>query len=214
MRNQSVQTNKRLGTLIKISFLSAMAFLLMLIELPLPIFPAFLKIDLSDLPALVGAFALGPVAGVAIEFLKNILIILIKGSATAMVGEVANFFIGSILVFVSGYIYKKRNTRKNAIIGLILGTIFMTIAASIINYLVLIPVYSKAFGMPLDAIIGMGTAINSNITDLSTLIVWAIVPFNLIKGFIVSFVTVAIYKKISVVLKTSINETTKKKVAR
>lgn len=214
MKNQSVQTNKRLGTLIKISFLSAMAFLLMLIDLPLPIFPAFLKIDLSDLPALVGAFALGPVAGVAIEFLKNILIVLIKGSATAMVGEVANFFIGSILVFVSGYIYIKRNTRKNAIIGLVLGTMFMTIAASVINYLVLIPVYSKAFGMPLESIIGMGTAINSNITDLSTLIVWAIIPFNLIKGFIVSFVTVAIYKKISVILKTGINETTKKKVVR
>lgn len=214
MRNQSVQINKRLGTLIEISFLSAMAFLLMLIDLPLPIFPAFLKIDLSDLPALVGAFALGPVAGVAIEFLKNILIVLIKGSATAMVGEVANFFIGSILVFVSGYIYIKRNNRKNAIIGLVLGTMFMTIAASVINYAVLIPVYSKAFGMPLEAIIGMGTAINSNITDLSTLIVWAIVPFNLIKGFIVSFVTVAIYKKISVILKTGINETAKKKVVR
>ncbi|MEW8955509.1 ECF transporter S component [Clostridium sp.] len=199
MKRESDKGIKNLNTLIKISLLGSMAFLLMLFDFPLPIFPSFLKIDLGDLPALIGAFALGPVAGVVIEFLKNILYATIKGSSTAMVGEVANFFIGSVLVFISGYIYNMKKTRKGAVIGLVVGTIVMSVLAGIINYIVLVPAYAKAFGMPIESMVEMGTKINPNIKDLATLILWGIIPFNLFKGFAVSFVTAAIYKKIAVV---------------
>lgn len=192
--------SKQLDKLVKISLLSAMAFLLMLIELPIPIFPAFLKIDLSDLPALVGAFALGPVAGVVIEGLKVLLNLVFHGTTTAGVGEVANFLIGASFVFTAGVIYKRNKVKRNAIKGLIAGTLIMTVIGAVINYTFLIPVYATAFHVPLNVIIGMGTKVNSNITDLSTLVLFAIVPFNLIKGAAVSFVTAAIYKKISVIL--------------
>lgn len=192
--------SKQLDKLVKISLLSAMAFLLMLIELPVPIFPAFLKIDLSDLPALVGAFALGPVAGVIIEGLKVLLNLVFHGTMTAGVGELANFLIGASLVFTAGIIYKRNKTKGNAIKGLIAGTIVMTVLGAVINYTFLLPVYAKAFHVPLEVIIGMGTKVNSSVTDLKTLVLFGIVPFNLIKGAAVSFVTAAIYKKISVIL--------------
>nr|WP_032121328.1 ECF transporter S component [Clostridium amazonitimonense] len=182
---------------IKITLLAAMAFILMYFDFPLPIFPSFLKIDLSDLPALIGAFALGPIEGIVIELLKNILHVLFKGTQTALVGETANFIVGSVMVFISGYFYRKNKTRKSAIVGLTIGVISMTLLASLINYFVLIPTYAKVFKMPLDAIIAMGSKINGNITDLSSLIVWAIVPFNLLKGIAVSVVTAGIYKSVS-----------------
>ncbi|WP_027633601.1 ECF transporter S component [Clostridium hydrogeniformans] len=205
MKRESGKGLKNLNTLIKISLLGSMAFLLMLFDFPLPIFPSFLKIDLSDLPALVGSFALGPIAGVVIELLKNILHAAIKGSSTAMVGEIANFFVGSVLVFTSGYIYNMKKTRKSAVTGLVVGTIVMSVLAGILNYVIMIPFYAKAFGMPMEAIIGMGTKLNSNIKDLTSLVLWAIIPFNLLKGFAVSFITAAIYKKISIVLQGEVS---------
>ena len=111
--------DEKLVKLIKISLLSVMAFLLMYIELPIPIFPEFLKIDISDLPALLGAFALGPIAGVIIELFKNILHGMLAGK-TAFVGELANFLVGSCLVLVSGYIYKARKSKGGAIVALLI----------------------------------------------------------------------------------------------
>lgn len=192
--------SKKLDKLVKISLLSAMAFLLMLIELPIPIFPAFLKIDLSDLPALVGAFALGPVAGVIIEGIKVLLNLVFHGTMTAGVGELANFLIGASLVFTAGMMYKVNKTKGNAIRGLIAGTVMMTVIGAVINYSFLLPVYAKAFHVPLNVIVGMGTKVNSNIVDLKTLVLFAIVPFNLVKGIAVSLVTAGVYKKISVIL--------------
>lgn len=204
--------SKQLDKLVKISLLSAMAFILMLIELPIPIFPAFLKIDLSDLPALVGAFALGPIAGVVVEGLKVLLNLVFHGTTTAGVGELANFLIGASFVFTAGIIYKRNRTKGNAIKGLIAGTLIMTVIGAVINYTFLIPVYATAFHVPLNVIIGMGTKVNSNITDLKTLVLFAIVPFNLIKGAAVSFVTAVIYKKISVILTNEVVADKKKLV--
>jgi riboflavin transporter FmnP len=192
--------NQNLNKLIKISLLSVMGFLLQFfVEIPIPIFPSFLKLDISDVPALFGGFALGPISGVLIEFMKNLLKGIFKPN-TMWIGEIANFCIGSILIVISTYIYKIKKTKTNALIGLMLGTIVMSIAAAVFNYYVLIPAYSKAFGAPIEAFVGMASEFNSNVIDLKTLIIWTIIPFNLLKGLIISIVTMILYKSVSPIL--------------
>jgi len=192
--------DQKLNRLIKISFLGAMAFILMLLEVQLPIFPGFLKLELSDVPALVGAFALGPVAGVIVELLKNILFGVIKGSTSMWVGELANFLVGSILVFIAGTFYKKHKNRKGAIIGIVFGTIFMVAMASILNYFILIPFYAKLLGKSVEDIINWSAAANHYIVDLKALILLGIIPFNIFKATVEGFVTMLLYKKISPIL--------------
>ncbi|MBV1817376.1 ECF transporter S component [Anaerosalibacter bizertensis] len=186
--------------LTKVGVLSAIAFILMLIEFPLWFAPPFLKMDLSEVPALMGAFALGPVAGVLIELIKNILNVAIEGTSTGGVGELANFVVGSIFVYTAGYIYHKNKNIKNAIIGMIAGTIAMTIAMAVANYYVMIPFYAKLFGMPLDKIVAMGSAVNKYVVDFKSLIIYAVVPFNILKGVIVTSITFLLYKKVSPIL--------------
>ena len=191
--------DEKLLKLIKISLLSVMAFLLMYIEIPLPIFPDFLKIDVSDLPALLGAFALGPVAGVIIELFKNILHGMLAGK-TAFVGELANFLVGGCLVFVAGYVYKMRKSKNGAIIALLIGTVVMSIFAGILNVYVILPLYEKVLGFPVTEVIKAGKLINPKIVDLNSFILWSIIPFNLLKGLVVSVVTLALYKRVSPLL--------------
>ena len=192
--------DKKINRLVKVAVLSVIAFLLMFLEFAVPIFPSFLKIDISDLPALIGTFALGPVAGISIEFLKNILHGIFAGQ-TAFVGELANFIVGTVLVVTAGFIYKARKTKKSAVLGLISGTITMSIAAGLINYFVLLPLYQRAFNFPISQMVAIAGKINGNITDVWTLILLSIVPFNLIKGCALTVITLLIYKKVSVILK-------------
>lgn len=191
--------NKKLNRLIKISLLSVIGFLLMFLEFALPIFPNFLKIDISDLPALIGTFAFGPAAGIGIELLKNILHGIFNGN-TMFIGELANFLVGSVFVIVSGLIYKTNKTRIVAVISLALGTIVMSIAAGILNYYVFLPLYETVLHFPISAVVGMGTKINPRITNLNSFIIWSIMPFNVIKGILVSAITVVVYKSVSPVL--------------
>ena len=191
--------DEKLVRLIKISLLSVMAFLLMYIELPVPIFPEFLKFDISDLPALLGAFALGPIAGVIIELFKNILHGMLAGK-TAFVGELANFLVGSSLILVSGYIYKVRKSKGGAIVALLIGVVCMSVFAGILNYFLILPLYESVLGFPVAAVVGMGTKINNKIVDLNSFIIWSIIPFNFIKGILVSSVTLALYKSVSPIL--------------
>lgn len=182
----------------KISILSVIAFLLMQIEFPLPIFPGFLKIDISDLPAVIGGFALGPVVGILIELFKNLMHLI--RTSTAGVGELANFLVGISLVVPSSLIYFKNKSKKNAIIGLLVGTVCMGIVGALVNYFILLPFYSTAMKFPMEAIVNMGNIVNSKIVDVKTLIIYAIIPFNIIKGLILSFFTVLVYKRISKIL--------------
>jgi len=184
--------------LVRVAVLSTIAFILMYIELPIPIFPSFLKFDASDIPALLGAFSMGPLAGVVIELLKNILHFALKGTETGGVGQLANFIIGSAWVIPIGLMYKHSKTKKNAVIGLALGAISMIIAAALANYFILLPFYAKI--MPIEAIIGLGSVLNAKIVDFPTLILYGITPFNIFKTVIISIITLAIYKKISPIL--------------
>ena len=185
----------------QVGMLGAIAVILMAFEIPLPFAPAFYKIDFSEVPALIGCFAMGPAAGAAIELVKILLNFVINGTQTAGVGELANFIIGCSFVIPAGIIYKRDHSKKGALIGMIAGTLLMVALGCVMNAFVLLPVYGKAFGMPIEALIGMGTAVNPNITSLSTFVMFAVAPFNLLKGFLDSVIVMLIYKKISPILK-------------
>lgn len=187
---------KNRKNMVRISVLAVISFLLMLIEIPLFFTPEFLKIDISDLPSLVAAFAMGPLAGVIVELLKNILKIAIRGTNTVFIGELANFIVGSIYVVVSSYIYRKSKTKKSAVIGLVFGTISMAVVASIINYFVLIPLYAKLFGWPLEKIIEMAKAVNKFVVDLRTFVIFGVFPFNILKGILVGVLGYPLYMRI------------------
>lgn len=187
-----------LSTQLKITLLGVMAFIIMFLELPIPIFPAFLKIDVSDVPALIAGFALGPVAGVLVSLLKNVLHLL--KTSTMGVGELANFLVGAAIVVPSAVIYRRDKSRASAIKGLVVGTIVMGLMGAFANYFILLPFYEKAMGFPVSAVVEMGSAVNSAIVDLPTFILYAIIPFNLIKGLVVSVFTVMLYKYVSPLL--------------
>ena len=182
----------------KISILSVIAFILMQLEFPVPLFPSFLKIDLSDLPALVGGFALGPIVGILIELFKNLMHLI--QTSTSGVGELANFLVGVALVAPASLIYHRDKTKKNAVIGLCVGTIAMGIVGGLANYYIILPFYANVLKFPINAIVEMGNLVNSNIVDLNSLIFYAIIPFNIIKGMLLSVITMLIYKRISSVL--------------
>lgn len=187
--------------MVQVAMLAAAATVLMFFDIPLPFAPSFYKIDLSEVPVLIGAFAMGPFAGAAIELIKVLLNMVMKGTTTAGVGELANFLIGCAFVMPAAWIYKVQKTKKNAIIGMTVGTIFMAAVGGLLNAFVLLPAYAAAFGMPMDALVGMGTAVNKAITSLPTFVLFSVVPFNILKGAIVSFVTMLLYKHISRLLK-------------
>lgn len=193
----------KLGTreIVTIGMLGAIAVVLMLFEIPLPFAPPFYEIDFSEVPVLIGCFALGPVAGVLIEFVKILLNLVINGSATAGVGELANFCIGCSLCIPAGIIYQRKKTKKGAMIGLISGTLIMTFLGCFINAYIMLPTYAKAFKIPIEGLIEMGTKVNASITDLFTFVMFAVVPFNLLKGVLVSIIVILIYKKISPIIK-------------
>jgi riboflavin transporter len=142
--------------------------------------------------------ALGPIAGITIELIKNILQAL-TASTTGGIGELANFLIGGSFVLVTSVIYRRGKSLKSSIIGLLLGTIFMCAVGAIANYFILIPFYTNF--MPLEAIIGMGSAINPKVVDLATYIIWMVTPFNIMKGILMSIIVVLVYKKVEPVLR-------------
>ncbi|MCI9618200.1 MAG: ECF transporter S component [Eubacterium sp.] len=188
--------------LVLMAIFSAFAAVLMLLEFPLPfIAPSFYEIDLSEIPVLIGSFIMGPVAGVIIEAVKILLTLLIRGTDTAYVGELANFIIGCCFIVPAGVIYKKNKTKKSALIGIATGTMLMAVAGVVINYAILIPFYVKAFGMPLDLILDMGAKINPLISNKWTFVLICVAPFNIVKGIIDSLITALVYKRISTFIK-------------
>lgn len=180
--------------------LSALAAVVMYFEIPLWFAPGFYKIDLSEVIVLIGALALGPVEGIIIEFLKVAINSIFTGSTTMYVGEAANFIIGCSFIVPASVIYRKIRNRKGAVIALCTGTLSITIAGSLLNYFVLLPAYSMFYGVPISAFVGQGTEKNSSINNLITFIIFATVPFNLLKGIISSVITFIIYKKIKPII--------------
>ena len=197
---KEVNMNKNLKYIVKIGILSAVAAVLMLFELPLWFAPPFYKLDFSEIPILIGSFALGPLAGVIMELLKNLLNLLMDGTTTAFVGEFANFVTGCAFVLPAALIYKHKKSLKSALFGLVLGTLSLVIVGALMNYYILVPTFSELYHLPLENIVAMGTAVNASISDLKTLIIFAVMPFNLIKSLACSAVTLLLYKRVSKIL--------------
>ena len=187
--------------LVVAGMLSAVAFVLMFIEFPIPaLIPPFVKMDFSDLPALLGAFALGPVYGIVISLLKNLLHILIKGTSTACVGELCNFLLGAVFSFLAGYIYNKHKCMKNALLGAFAGALAMAVLSVPINFFITYPAYVVFYGMPLDAILGMYQSILPSADSLIKCLVIFNMPFTLVKGLLDVLLCFAVYKPLSPIL--------------
>ena len=200
---QTMKSTKFLtvSTLVKISILSAIGYILMFISVPLPmLFPEFLKIDISDLTALLGGISLGPMARVTIAFLKNLLQFITGMSTTGGVGEFANFLIGGSFVFTVSYIYSKKRNIQGVIIGLVSGIVVMTVVGCIANYFIILPFYAT-IGWSIDAVVSMGAAINPAIDSKMSFIIWMIAPFNILKSGLMSLLTLPMYKKTEKILK-------------
>ena len=179
---------------------ASLAGALMFFEIPLFFAPSFYKIDLSEIPVLICTFYLGPVAGVAAELLKVMVKLLLKGTSTAFVGDFANFAVGCSFILPASIVYHAKPGRRTALTGMLAGTLVMTVFGSAFNAVYLLPKFAALYGMPMEAIIGMGTKINPSITSVSTLVLFAVVPFNLLKGAIDSVLTFLLYKRISPIL--------------
>ncbi|MFC4619591.1 ECF transporter S component [Camelliibacillus cellulosilyticus] len=190
---------------ITVAILSAIAFLIMYIAFPLPLFPVFLQLDLSDIPAIIGAVLYGPLAGIIIEAIKNLLHYLIAGSATGVpVGEVANFLAGGLFIVTGTFLYRKRKTILSLIIGMVIGTLVMAVVMAIANYYIIFPSYAYFLGFSTDKMIELSKAANHSIHDLVTLIVLGVLPFNIIKGLIVSVIVVPIYMRLKPRLRANV----------
>lgn len=185
----------------RIGVLSALAVILMLLEIPLPFLPPFYKIDCSEVVVLLGGFALGPLSAMLIEAFKILLFMLFKPTETAFVGELANFIIGCSFTIPAALMYKMHKTQKQAMMGMMVGTLIMVVVGGLMNAFVLLPTYASVFHLPIDELIAMGTSVNASITDLTTFILFATTPLNIIKGVICSGIVFVIYKRVSPFLK-------------
>ena len=180
----------------KIALLSALAGVLMLFETPLWFAPSFYKLDLSELAVMVGGLTMGPVAAALIELMKILLNFVLNGTITGGVGEVGNLLVGCAFVVPAAFVYQKWHSRKGMIAGMTAGIVCLVLLGSIVNYFILLPVYSVVYGQPLEAFVVMGNALNPAIVDLKTFILFAVAPFNLLKGIIISVLTALLYNRV------------------
>jgi len=186
--------------LVSTAMLSAVAFVLMYIEVSIPIMPSFIKFDLSDLPAVIGAFALGPVYGIIIELVKNVLHLVV--SQSMFIGELSNFILGAVFTFTAGFIYQLKKTKTNAIIAGVVGAIVMGIVSVISNYYLVYPVYVAVFfGGDESICVGMYQVIAPSMKTLMQCLLCFNLPFTIVKGLISVVITMFIYKPLSRIMK-------------
>ena len=204
MSNPSAMSVSRAGSRIKAraiavtAMLSAISFVLMFLDFPVPFMPSFVQMDISELPTLLAAFSLGPVYGMVVCLVKNLLHLLITSTAGA--GELCNFLLGASFVIPAGLIYKLRKSRSGAIIGALVGSVVMALFSIPLNYFITYPVYVVAYGMPLDAIIGMYQAIRPGVNGLLECLITFNAPFTLVKGLLDAVLCFLIYKPLSPLL--------------
>ena len=194
-------TVSRTRKLVFVAILGAVSFVLMMVNFSLPFAPAFLKFDIAELPALFAGFFMGPLTGFAVVVVKLLLKIAIQGSDTAFVGEFSNLAGSTLFVVGAALIYKFNRTKEGAVIAMIISSVAVSILFIFVNAYVMFPLYSNLYGMPLEAIIGMGTAINPRITDLPTMMLFSVFPFNLFKHLVTSLLTFLVYKRAGKVLR-------------
>lgn len=192
VRKSRINTRKIAMTAV----MAAVATVLMFISFKLPFMPSFISLDFSELPALIASFTLGPLSGVAVCFVKNL--VNLTQSMTGGVGELSNFIIGSAFVLPAGLIYKKHRNLAGATIGSVLGALFMAVLGLFSNYFIVYPIYTNL--MPMEAIMGMYQAINPSVENLWQALIVFNLPFTFCKGLISAVVTLLVYKKLEPII--------------
>lgn len=190
--------------IVMIGLLGALSAILMILEFPVPFVPPFIKMDFSELPIILGGYLMGPLAGSFIIFLKIILNFIFHGTTTMGVGEVSNMLYSFCYMLPSVLLYKKLHTKSGAAISMTVGTLVTSFISIFTNFYFTFPSYAKLYGISIDSIVAMGTEINGHITDLFTMMVFCMLPFNLLKFGIVSLVTFLVYKRLHQLLKNMI----------
>jgi len=193
--SQTKRNSTTMFNLTRCGLLSAMAVILFYIEIPVV---AFYKLDLSTLPAILAGFAMGPLQGLAVIIIKNLVHVL--GTSTAGVGELADILMSCAFVIPASLIYRSSKTRKGAIKAMLVGSVAMIVAAVLVNYFILIPAYQVLMNLPLEAIIGMGQAVLPFVDNTVKLVIFITAPFNVLKSAVLSFVTYLLYKRVSPLL--------------
>ena len=201
-RTVTMQQPKRaaafhIRTITMTALLSAMAYVLAFVEFPVPLSPSFAKMDLSDFPALIGAFAFGPISGLLIELVKNALQLMT--TSTGGIGEIANFLMGASYVVAAGVIYKRRETKKTALLACVAASFVMGIAAALANYFILLPLFETF--MPLDQLIASFGAFLPFIHTKLDIVLFNALPFNILKGLVIGGFTMLTYKRLTPILK-------------
>lgn len=184
-----------------IGMLGALATVLMVINFPLPFSPSFMKFDIAELPPLFASFFMGPVYGCLVVVIKLILKVVTQGTETAYVGEFSNLFGSCLFVLIAGLIYKYKRTKAGAITALVVSSLVVSVVYIFVNAYVMFPLYVNLYGMPMEAIIGMGAKANPFIKDVTTMMLFGVFPFNLVKHAATSLVTYLIYKRCGNALK-------------
>ena len=194
-----MQTKSKVRPLAVTAMLSAVGCILMMLDFPIPmLIPSFVKMDFSELPALLASFSLGPVYGIVVCRVKNVLSAMFHGS-TLGIGEVCNFAMGAMFVGVAGLIYKHKKSRKTAVIASLIGAVAMAAFSIPVNFFFSYPVYAAAFG-GMDAIIAAYQEINPNVTGLLSCLILFNMPFTLVKGLLTSLICFLVYKPLSPML--------------
>ena len=192
---QTKRNSATMFNLTRCGLLSAMAVILFYIEIPVV---AFYKLDLSTLPAILAGFAMGPIQGLAVIIIKNLVHVL--GTSTSGVGELADILMSCAFVIPASLIYRSSKTRKGALKAMLVGSVAMIVAAMLVNYFILIPAYQVLMNLPLEAIIGMGQAVLPFVDNTVKLVIFITAPFNILKAAVLSFVTYLLYKRVSPLL--------------
>ena len=195
MQSRKVSPARRVSI---IGICAAIATVLHILDFPLLFLaPEFYKLDFSELPVLLCGFYLGPSAAVACEGIKILLKLLFKGTSTAFVGDFANFFVGCCFVLPATIWYHAHKSKYGAVLGLVLGTLVMTILGTAFNAVYLLPKFSQLFGLEMGAIIGMGAKVNPGVRNVATFVMFCVAPLNLVKGAMVSVLTMLLYKRVA-----------------
>lgn len=187
----------KVRTIAFVGLMGAVSAVLMLFRFPIPFMPPFMSFDLSGLMEMMGGFMFGPFAAVCIIIVKIMLQLVIQGSFSLGTGEIQNFILSSCYVLPALFIYHRNKTKKTAAAGMAVSTVFVSVVAVFTNLYLIIPFYVKLFGMTMDEIIGMCSAVNPAMKNVMTMALFGILPFNLIKYGVTSIVTFIVYKRLS-----------------
>lgn len=187
--------------LVKMAVLGSLGGVLMFFEFPLPFAPPFLGVDLSDTPIMLASMSMGPIAGVISAFIKILMKLLIKPTSTAFIGELSNLLLSIVIAVTVGFIYKKFKSRKGAIVAVITTVLTMTTVALVTNAYFIFPAYVNILGFKMSDLIGMTQSVNFLVNDYWTMMIFAVVPFNVVKQSFVAVITILLLKHVEPLLK-------------